>query len=190
MWYDIPVRARKALYLRETVFSILACWGFGCGCCVVRPLADAGDSRAMLFASHRSVRPGETFELGLLLTVPRGWHTYGDPPGDAGMPPRLTLRAPDGFSVGLPRLPRAREFRDAAGMSRGYAGRVLFRIPITAPPSAASASVHPLHLNAQWLVCGQTCIPCETNLTISIAVAAERSVPAAEWADLLKQGQW
>jgi thiol:disulfide interchange protein DsbD len=55
---------------------------------------------ATLAADVAAVAPGEAFRLGLRLRLAPGWHTYWQNAGDAGAPPEVVLRLPEGATSG------------------------------------------------------------------------------------------
>ena len=68
----------------------------------------AGESEAVrserttmtLAAEVASVAPGQPFRIGLRQRMAPGWHTYWQNPGDAGLPPDVTLTLPEGAGAG------------------------------------------------------------------------------------------
>ena len=46
---------------------------------------------ATLVSDTDAVQPGTPFRVGLRLRMADGWHTYWKNPGDAGVPPELTI---------------------------------------------------------------------------------------------------
>jgi hypothetical protein len=88
-------------------------------------------SDAELVTDRLSVRPGETFDVALRVTMDPGWHNYWINPGDAGMPTRIAWELPGG------RRPRAR----SAGRTRSGS-----RSPRTrATPTRTRSSSSPDH---------------------------------------------
>ena len=56
--------------------------------------------KAELLAETSAVVPGKTFNVGLLLRMAPGWHTYWAFSGDAGLPTELKWKLPPGWQVG------------------------------------------------------------------------------------------
>ena len=55
--------------------------------------------RAELITSVDSVRAGEPFIAGVLLTIEPEWHVYWKYSGDAGLPTEITWKLPEGWSA-------------------------------------------------------------------------------------------
>ena len=74
--------------------------------CFVRSLLPVDHSRAcaglrgqdarqgLLVADTTAIVPGKAFEVGVLLEMAPGWHTYWEYPGDAGLPTSIIWTFP------------------------------------------------------------------------------------------------
>ena len=90
--------------------AAICCWlaaGLGwpspAGALESAPVASAR-ATATLVSDTDAVAPGKPFRVGLRLRLAPGWHTYWQNPGDAGVPPELTLTCRTGASAGADRL--------------------------------------------------------------------------------------
>ncbi|MBX6376276.1 MAG: cytochrome C biogenesis protein, partial [Acetobacteraceae bacterium] len=128
---------------------------------------------ATLAAEADAVAPGEPFRIGLRLRLAPGWHTYWKNAGDAGAPPEITLRLPEGASAGPIEWPAPARIPYGPLVNFGYQGEVLLPLRVTPPaelaPSAASV---PIEAEATWLVCEQVCIPETGHFRLDLPVAA------------------
>ena len=140
------------------------------------PLAQAvpvktDHTRVELLAETSSIRPGETFTLGLKLTPDPGWHTYWINPGDAGKAARLRWDAPEGLEfgeLGFP-APGFVPFMDL--MSYGYNEPTLLLLEV-AQKEPLSGDRLSLKARATWLVCDdKLCIPERADLELEIPIA-------------------
>ena len=126
-----------------------------------------------LVSEADAVRPGQPVRLGLRMRLAPGWHTYWQNPGDAGVPPELTLTLPSGASAGELQWPTP--FRQPEGpvMTYGYSGEVLLPVTVTPGPG-------PLHVEASatWLVCEKVCVPEEGRFTLDLPLADGAAAPA------------
>ncbi len=152
--------------------------------------AAAAEASARLLAEVTAAAPGVPFEAGVLFEVPRGWYTYGNPPGDSGMAPDLRLDLPPGWRMGEVRFPPAKPFTDKAGTSFGYEGRALLRFHLT-PPSDLPVGI-PVRLSGQadWLICRDECVPVSSKLEMTLDVGNGTPARAAAWPETAAAGGW
>jgi thiol:disulfide interchange protein DsbD len=129
-----------------------------------------------------SIRPGQPFNVGLLLRMDPEWHTYWRNPGDSGLPTRLTWTLPEGFQAGPIAWPFPGTFTQGPVTSYGYAGEVLLAVAITPPPSIAAGTSVTLAARADWLECRDICLPGRRDLTLVLPVGSEAPRPSAQWA--------
>src|SRR5689334_12521666 len=66
--------------------------------------------KATLLADVSAVRPGATFNVGVLLEIAPGWHVYWTNPGDSGLATEVKFQFPEGFKVGDLRYPTPSRF--------------------------------------------------------------------------------
>ena len=100
----------------------------------------------------------------LVIELNEGWHTYGDPPGDSGLPPRFNWENStnvEGVEVSWPEPIPKREM-DMFDIN-AYEGQVSFPLNIT--PENADKNVS-LGLNLQIMVCNEICIPDKVDLSL------------------------
>ena len=151
-------------------------WLFMLGAALSVQLAQAvpvktDHTRAELLAATSSIRPGETFTLGLKLTPDPGWHTYWINPGDAGKAASLRWDAPEGLEfgeLGFP-APGFVPFMDL--MSYGYNEPTLLLLDVV-QKEPLSGDRLALKARASWLVCDdRLCIPERADLELEIPVA-------------------
>ncbi len=133
--------------------------------------ARAGESAAVrssraivtLVSDTDAVRAGQPLRLGLRMRLAPGWHTYWRNPGDAGVPPELTLTLPAGATAGDLQWPTPVRLPEGPLMTYGYTGEVLLPVAVTPGPD-------PLHVEASatWLVCEKICVPEEGRFTLDL----------------------
>jgi thiol:disulfide interchange protein len=141
---------------------------------------------ATLVTDTDAVRPGAPFRVALRLRMADGWHTYWKNPGDAGVPPELTI---DGVTQSAIDWPTPRRVAEGSVMTYAYTGEVLLPVTVTASTGAIKA-------HAQWLVCKDICVPEEGDFSLTLPIgtpgasaqaglfaAHDRAVPrASPWA--------
>jgi len=131
---------------------------------------------ASLKANRASVKPGETFLLGIHLKMADHWHTYWENPGFAGAPTKWKLDLPEGLEVGELAFPLPKRFEDEAGyVTYGYDDETLLIAEAVYRGNATE-----LNISAQidWLECKELCIP--GNAKDSLKLKTGASQPANE----------
>ena len=124
---------------------------------------------ASLVSDTDAVAVGTPLHLALRLQLAPGWHTYWQNPGDAGVPPELTLDVPAGPIV----WPAPQRMPEGPLMTYGYTGSVLL-------PVAVTPQTDGLHVTAtaNWLVCQKICVPEEGRFTLDLPAGTPS--PSAE----------
>ncbi|MEZ5814638.1 MAG: protein-disulfide reductase DsbD family protein [Alphaproteobacteria bacterium] len=101
-----------------------------------------------------------------VLELEDGWHTYGDPPGDAGLPPRFNWEGStnvESVEINWPEPIHKREM-DMFDVN-AYEGQVNF--PLTITPKNPDEDVT-LDLDLQVMVCNEICIPDKAELSLDL----------------------
>jgi len=105
----------------------------------------------------------------LELRLKPGWKTYWMDPGDAGVPPTLTIRH-DGTEIPIALgFPAPRRFADAYSSWAGYDHDVSFAFTLALPAGLETAS----SLDAALFIglCEQICIPVQAALPVDLTAA-------------------
>ncbi|MFW5802791.1 MAG: protein-disulfide reductase DsbD domain-containing protein [Verrucomicrobiota bacterium] len=120
---------------------------------------------AELELEGQTIPPGATVRAVLHLSLPPGWHTYADPPGDSGMPPSLRLRTESGkdLDIGDFVFPSPKRFKDSAGVTYGYEDTVELPFEFTAPETPEKNSLA-LKGTVHWLICRNICLPVKSTV--------------------------
>ncbi|GGG42639.1 thio:disulfide interchange protein [Caldovatus sediminis] len=127
---------------------------------------------ATLAAEAAAVAPDEPFRIGLRLRLAPGWHTYWKNAGDAGAPPEIMLRLPEGAAAGPIEWPAPQRIPYGPLVNFGYQGEVLLPLRVTPPAGLAPGGSLPVEAEATWLVCEQICIPETGRFRLDLPVAA------------------
>ena len=101
-----------------------------------------------------------------VLELEEGWHTYGEHPGDAGLPLRFNWENStnvESVEINWPDPIRKREM-DMFDVN-AYEGQVDFPLKIT--PKIADEDVT-LDLKLQIMVCNEICIPDQVELSLAL----------------------
>ena len=178
-WRGMRFRRANSVLLRAQLALLLAIFGAAVGVGARAQIAVVGDGgpgpvkaqhlTAELVALGPAIAPGETQQVGLVLTLDKGWHVYWANPGDSGEPPRIAWTLPAGVTAGPMQFPIPKRLPLGPLMDFGYEGEVAFPVTIAAAPTRKPG---PVHLDAQvsWLVCAEVCIPGKAHLGIGLTV--------------------
>ena len=115
---------------------------------------------ATLITETDAMEPGKPFRVGLRLRMADGWHTYWKNPGDAGVPPDLTIQGATQTPIDWP---TPRRVAEGSVMTYAYLGEVLLPVTVTAPNGRIEG-------HAQWLVCKDICVPEEGDFSITLPI--------------------
>ncbi len=100
-----------------------------------------------------------------------GWHTYGQEPGDAGLPPRFNWDKATNLKTVEVIWPEPIQKREMDLFDvNAYEGHVSFPLNIT--PETQSEDVT-LDLNLQIMVCNDICIPDQVELSLTLKPGLE-----------------
>jgi thiol:disulfide interchange protein len=109
-----------------------------------------------------------------------GWHTYWQFPGEAGAAPKVEWQLPDGFRAGEIQWPMPHARIDEGDLlTYTYEGDLILPVEITPPASLAAGDVV-LKAHVRWLVCQQSCIPGDAQLTLTLATGDDGQAANAE----------
>jgi thiol:disulfide interchange protein/DsbC/DsbD-like thiol-disulfide interchange protein len=135
---------------------------------------------ASLVSGTAGVVPGKPFEVGVLLEMAPGWHTYWEYPGDAGLPTSITWTLPEGFVAGPIQWPLPHRVIEPGEIEvYAYKDKVLLLTAIV-PPAEVMEKTVTLRAKVDWLVCEQICIPGSADLELSLPIVGEATEANAE----------
>ena len=154
--------------------------------------AETIKSSISIHAGVNGVQAGVTIPVALLIEMPEGWYTYAKDPGDAGMPPDIRFRAPEGVTIGEWRFPPHQTFTDKAGTSYGYKGRVVLLNEISIPQEIPQAAFFQGAFDVVWMICKDICLPFRDRVTLHLPQLppTARRVETKGWKELLRSGGW
>ena len=167
------------------------------------PAAAAGATHlaVSLHSESESPAPGRSTRLALKFVPQPGWHGYWSNPGDSGLPPNVSWKAPPGIRFGPLRHP-APSLLEVAGMaSFVHAGTHVLLTEMSVPAGLEPGTELPVQARLEWLACTDTlCVPeratVELRLTVGDGRAAQsntalfRSAAAALPRTVGKAGQF
>jgi thiol:disulfide interchange protein DsbD len=142
---------------------------------------------SQLVARELAAVPGELLTIGLWLRHAPESHSHWQNPGDVGVPTRIFLDLPAGFSASPIRWPVPERQVDGSRVGFGYGGTVVLPIEITVPPDFEGPTLT-LRARADWLVCKLLCIPGNGSYDLTLPVATEAR-PDPRWAQVFAQAE-
>lgn len=127
-------------------------------------------TRATLVADVTAIEAGRPLSLGVLLEPKRGWHSYWENPGDAGLATNISWELPEGFSASTIQWPAPERIDEGPLTVYGYHDTVFLPVTITVPDDLALGSSASFIANASWLICKDICIPESATLELTLPV--------------------
>ena len=138
--------------MNKTIFSILLLFSFFGSAEIV----DTGHARISLIKDHSDFVPGTSINIGLKVSMDKGWHTYWKNPGDSGGPIEINWDLPKGFSVSDIKWPLPEKIEYPPLMTYGYEDFVIYPMVLSIP---ADYSDDYFEMAADILICADVCIP-------------------------------
>ena len=138
--------------MNKTIFSFLLLISFFRSAEIV----DTGHARISLIKDHSDFVPGTSINIGLKVSMDKGWHTYWRNPGDSGGPIEIDWNLPKGFSVSDIKWPLPEKIEYPPLMTYGYEDFVIYPMVLSIP---ADYSDDYFEMNADILICADVCIP-------------------------------
>lgn len=127
---------------------------------------------AKLVSDVISVRPGDTFSLGVLMEIDPGWHVYWKNPGDSGLPTKIEFEIPKAFDQRNINWPIPYSFKSPqGGVDFGYENSVLLWTNIEVPEDTKLNSGPRIEAAVSWISCKEICIPGKANLSYDIKLS-------------------
>lgn len=125
-----------------------------------------------LIADKLDIRAGDAFSLSIRLKMDDHWHTYGEDPGDAGMPTRVEWILPHGFIAGEIQWPKPESIKESDVVTVNvYEGEVLLKSIIETSTDIVSDGKKLMAANVTWLSCNyEVCVSGEARLSVQITV--------------------
>ncbi len=141
-----------------------------------------------LISEQTTIRPGESFWIGLRMDIREDWYVYYRNPGDSGMPMMVEwLHEPD-FNIGEIQWPVPVWIDVSGGLSSyGYFDTILFMMEATAPSDLMPGESYTLEAEADWLICEKICIPEYADLELTLAVTDDDVTYHDEWLPLFAE---
>jgi DsbC/DsbD-like thiol-disulfide interchange protein len=131
--------------------------------------------KASLLADVKAVKPGETFNVGVLLQIDPEWHIYWENPGESGAPTAAKISAPAGVTIGKVQYPLPMAFTQPGDIKGfGYEEQAMLIAHVTVPKDWPVGKEIDLTADVSWLNCKDICLPGKAKLDASVAVGQTR----------------
>ena len=124
----------------------------------------------------------DPFEVGFLIELKKGWHTYWKNPGASGATPRFSWANENGVNPEGPRFPAPHRFDEEGIVTFGYSDKVLL---IFKHPGLSESST--LKVNAEWLVCREICLPAMAEFTLEVKVSELKEIKSTPYRHLFAE---
>lgn len=129
---------------------------------------------ANLLSNIQTVKPGDSFKIGVLLEIDPGWHVYWKYPGKTGLPTKVNFTAPQGYQVGEVMWPIPSTYQKLQGeLDYGYSNSVLLWTDIEVPLSLNDNGSGNIEIQVSWLSCKEICIPGNQSFSYELEVGKE-----------------
>ena len=138
--------------MNKIIFSFLLLFSFFGSAEIV----DTGHARISLIKDHSDFVPGTSINIGLKVSMDKGWHTYWRNPGDSGGPIEIDWELPKGFTVSDIKWPLPEKIEYPPLMTYGYEDFVIYPMVLSIP---ADYSNDYFEMTADILICADVCIP-------------------------------
>lgn len=137
-------------------------------------------AQVSLISEVDSIKPGASFWVALRWQMRPKWHIYWQNPGDSGVRPTLRWQLPEGWTASdiffptpqrfiIPPLPLA---------NFGYENDIY--LPVEIQPAPKAEGTVTLKVRADWLICGQECIPESGELSLVLPIGDGKVSPARQ----------
>ncbi|MBS0661427.1 MAG: thioredoxin family protein [Verrucomicrobia bacterium] len=107
--------------------------------------------------------------VGVKLVMAKDWHTYWKNSGDYGLPTEVEWKLPEGWKAGPLLWPLPHRITAGDIVTFGYDDEVVLLTDLTAPSTAAvtEAALRQVGAKVAWLVCKESCIPGDAEVTLT-----------------------
>lgn len=130
--------------------------------------------KVKLVSNTDTVKPGDSFKLGVLLDIDPGWHIYWKYPGETGLPTKLEFAVPEGYQVSEVMWPVPSVYnKDNGGKDFGYDTSVLLWTDIKVPSNVQINKSAKIEIQISWISCKEICIPGKENLVYDATVSEQ-----------------
>lgn len=125
--------------------------------------------------SPQEVEAFQECELEAVFFIPKDLHVYSSESQKSGIPTKITLLLPEGFSLVSETWPTPKNFEYFGETSKGYDGNFSVIFKLRSPKKIAENSEREILARAEWLACGQLCTPGSSETPVKVKLIASSS---------------
>jgi len=114
-------------------------------------------TKAQLVLERDMIRPGGTVTAAVVLTMPPGWHTYWQHPGESGGATEIAWELPPGITAGNIQWPTPEKYVDSDITTYIYHDEAALLVELRAEDAIAPGE-YPLKAKVNWLECEKVCV--------------------------------
>lgn len=131
-----------------------------------------GHTQVALIAERAETAPGDSFLVGIKLTMDPHWHTYWQNPGKVGKPTTVSWTLPEGVTAGPIQWPVPQRLESGGFVSYAYETEAILLVELTVADSFASDSVR-IAGAVSWLECKEACVPGKQTVSLTIPLGRQ-----------------
>lgn len=137
-----------------------------------------------LISEYSVIMPGEEFWLGLRLKMKNNCHIYWLNPGDVGIPTKIQVNLPDGFSDAKIFFPVPKLFIETGLASLIYENEIIIPIKINVPEDFRAKNFS-VSADVNWLACKEICTADSAKPSLIIKIGNNNKLNH-KWAEKLR----
>jgi thiol:disulfide interchange protein DsbD len=129
-------------------------------------------TKATLYLSEATAKPGSTVTAALHMQMDQGWHTYWSNPGDSGKATKIAWDLPPGVTAGEIQWPVPEKLDSDGLITYDFNNETALIIPLTIAADAPAGAVT-IKGKASWLECEKSCIPGSAKFSATLTIGPE-----------------
>jgi DsbC/DsbD-like thiol-disulfide interchange protein len=178
----IHIRQKFLSFVRVLAAFSLLMPGLAASQDMAGPWMSGANSQARLLAAGglQNDGPSPFYRAGIEIELKGDAHTYWRQPGDAGIPPSISLTGSRNVKAAHLRFPAPERIDENGLQVLGYRGSVL--LPLDIEPQDPASPIR-LALTFHYAACAKICIPAETRGEVELAPRARPGPHAARLAE-------
>jgi|GEM_PF-564253 len=114
--------------------------------------------------------------IGLYFKIEPGWYLYWLNPGEAGLPPQVEWKLPQGFSLTNLEFPSPEKFLSSGYVVYGYKKELLILANFSTPEAFSFPAREATFIQAKlnWMVCQESCLIGQKQLELDLSSVNSR----------------